>query len=53
MYMMCLHTNVLGIYNAHRTQRCLDSSQSCPAPERQRVADLSRSGFKNNFFIYY
>ena len=28
------------------TQRCLDSSQSCPAPERQRVADLSRPGFK-------
>ena len=41
-----VHANVLGINNAHRTQRCLDSSQSCPAPERQRVADLSRPGFK-------
>ena len=41
-----IYTNVLGINDAHRTQRCLDSSHSCPAPERQRVADFSTPGFK-------
>ena len=37
IHVQIVHTNVLGISNAHRTQPCLDSSQACPALERQRA----------------